>query len=256
MPNLHAMTSDAQRRRRLIWIAVAVVAVIAVVAVVLAASGGDSKTTTTTKPVVPASPSNPAGVAGASGVAAEFKGIPQKGNVLGDPNAPSTFMVFADLQCPFCAEFDNGALPSLVERYVRPGKMKIIFQPVAILGDDSVTGARWVSAAANQNKLFDYSALFYRNQGEENSGYVTDSFLRGLGRAIPGLNVSKLAKDAADDSAAGPLLQRAEQAARTARVEATPTFMIGGKDETLRRLDVTSLKPEAFLPGLDELTGG
>jgi protein-disulfide isomerase len=250
------MSTDAQRRRRLIWIGVGLVVAIAAIAVALAVSGGDSNTKTTTKPVTPASPTNPAGVAGASDVAAEFKGIPQRGNVLGDPNAPTTFMVFADMQCPFCAEFENGALPSLVERYVRAGKMKVVFQPVAILGDDSVTGARWVSAAANQNKLFDYAGLFYRNQSEENSGYVTDSFLRGLAKAVPGLDVKKLAKDAASDSAAGPLLQRAEQAARTARVESTPTFMIGGKDDTLRRLDVTSLKPDAFLPGLDDLTGG
>lgn len=256
MPNLQAMTTDAERRRRLIWIGGGLAVLIAVVAIVLAASGGDSKTKTTTKPVVPSSPSNPAGVSGATGVASEFKGIPQSSNVLGDPNAPSTFMVFADMQCPFCAEFENGALPSLVERYVRPGKMKIVFQPVAILGDDSVTGARWVSAAANQNKLFNYAALFYRNQGDENSGYVTGSFLRGLGQAVPGLKVKKLAADAEIDSASGPLLQRAEQAARTARVESTPTFMIGGKDQTLRRLDVTSLKPDAFLSGLDQLTGG
>lgn len=256
MPNLQAMTSDAARRKRLILIAVGLAVAIAAVAVVLASSGGGSKTTTTTKAVVPASPKNPAGVAGATGVAAEFKGIPQRSNVLGNPNAPSTFMVFADVQCPFCAEFENGAFPSLVERYVRPGKMKVVFQPVAILGDDSVTGARWVSAAANQNKLFDYVALFYRNQSAENSGYVTDSFLRGLAGAVPGLDVKKLAKDANTDSAAGPLLQRAEQAARTARVDSTPTFMIGGQGGTLRRLDVTSLKPDAFLPGLDQLTGG
>lgn len=256
MPNLQAMTTDAQRRRRLILIAIGLAVAIAAVAVALSASGGDSKTRTTTKPVVPASPSNPAGVAGANEVAAEFKGIQQRGNTLGDPNAPATFMVFADMQCPFCAEFENGALPSLVERYVRPGKMKIVFQPVAILGDDSVTGARWVSAAANQNRLFDYAALFYRNQSEENSGYVTDSFLRGIGRAVPSLDVKKLAKDAAADGAVGPLLQRAEQAARTGQVQSTPTFMIGGRDGTLRRLDVTSLKPDAFLPGLDKLTGG
>ena len=40
-------------------------------------------------------------------------GIPQNGNVLGNPNAPVTLEYFGDLECPICKEFTLGALPSI-----------------------------------------------------------------------------------------------------------------------------------------------
>lgn len=236
------------------WIAGGLALAVVVVAVLIAAlSGGDSSGETAPAPAgsTPAT-AQAGGVTGATAVAKEFRGIPQNGNALGARAAPVTMMVFADMQCPFCAEFENGTLPALIDKYVRPGDLRIVFQPVAILGDDSVTGARWVSAAANQDKLFEYAALFYRNQGQENSGYVTDAFLRRLAKATPGLDVGRVASDAAGEASTG-LLARAQAAATTARVDSTPTFLVGRKGDTLERLEVASLDVRAFVPKLDLL---
>ena len=48
---------------------------------------------------------------------------------------------------------------------------------LTFIGPDSVTAAGVLLAAGQQNKLWNATDLFYRNQGEENSGYVTDDFL-------------------------------------------------------------------------------
>ena len=56
-------------------------------------------------------------------VAALLAGIPQRGNTLGDPNAPVTVQFFGDLQCPYCRRFTLEVLPSLIQSYVRPGKL-------------------------------------------------------------------------------------------------------------------------------------
>ncbi len=37
-----------------------------------------------------------------------------------------------------------------------------------------------ILAAGEQNRFWNYLQLFYANQGEENSGYVTDDFLTSL----------------------------------------------------------------------------
>ena len=65
--------------------------------------------------------------AGAAATAKLFRGIPQKLNVLGNPNAPVTMIEFADLQCPFCRDYALDALPAIVQEYVRPGKVKLVF---------------------------------------------------------------------------------------------------------------------------------
>src|SRR4051812_42900336 len=97
--------------------AVAVAAVLA--AVVLAGRGGDKPTKTTT--------------AANSALA----GIPQSGLSLGSPNAPVTIVEFADLQCPFCAEYDRDVFPSILDRYVRTGKVRLELRLLRLLRPDS-----------------------------------------------------------------------------------------------------------------------
>src|SRR5207244_3995111 len=60
-----------------------------------------------------------------------LKGIPQHGNVLGRPAAPTTLVEYVDLQCPFCQEFETQAMPALIKLYVRTGKTKVELRPVA-----------------------------------------------------------------------------------------------------------------------------
>jgi protein-disulfide isomerase len=162
-------------------------------------------------------------------------------------------MVFADMQCPFCAEFENKAMPEIVKRYVRTGKLKLVFQPIAILGDDSVTGARGVAAAAQQNKLFEYAALVYRNQGEEGSGYLDDAYVKQVAGATPGLDTAKFTADL-KSAAVDKLMTDAQSIATSGKVESTPSFFVSKAGATLEPLQVTELTPEAFTSQLDKLT--
>ena len=116
--------------------------------------------------------------------AAVFAGIPQHGNVLGSPKAPVTLVEYADLQCPYCGEFARNALPSLVNDYVRTGKVKLVFRGLAFVGPESETALRTVVAAGEQNRLWNVAHLMYSNQGPENTGWVNDTYLRSVAGAV------------------------------------------------------------------------
>ena len=132
-----------------------------------------------------------------------FAGIPQDGLTLGDPKAPETIIEFADMQCPFCAQFAKETLPDLVDNEVRPGKIKLELRLIAIVGDgvQSTTAATAAASASLQNKLWQFTDLFYLNQGIENTGYVTDDFITSIYDAIPGLNVEKAQADRTSEAA-------------------------------------------------------
>jgi protein-disulfide isomerase len=226
------MTQDI-RKRRLAYFGAGLLVVIAAVAVVIAASGGSKSSTTK---------------AGTS-----FAGIPQNGNTLGSNNAKATMMVFADMQCPYCRQFETQAFPPIVKRYVKTGKLRVVFQPISFIGTDSVIAAKAVAAASQQRKLFDYASTFYANQGEENTGYVTGDFLTKIAKAVPGLDVPRWQLALGSEAGTG-ILSRAESAAKTAGVSSTPTFLVAKAGQPLKAFQPSGLTATAFYGKLDALT--
>ena len=154
---------------------------------------------------------------------------------LGDPDAPATLIEFADLQCPFCAEFANDELPGVIDEYVRDGRLRLELRLLAFLGPDSVRGQQVAHAAALQDKMWNYTERFFRNQGEENSGYATNSFLQRLARQTPGLDVEQLTQDFGNPRAEA-LTREAERMAKRLEVPGTPAFYLvrdGGQPEPI-----------------------
>jgi protein-disulfide isomerase len=185
----------------------------------------------------------------AAAASALFAGIPQNGILLGSPQAPVTLVEFADLQCPYCAIYSRDVLPTVVERYVRTGRLRLELRLRTFLGQDSVWGAQLAAAAARQDRMWPFVELFYANQGEENSGYATEDFLRGLAQATPGLDVDRALRERGH-----PQTQRSLDAAEAlaARLgsQSTPDFFLRG-EQGLKQLAVTELTPEAFTAALD-----
>jgi protein-disulfide isomerase len=185
-------------------------------------------------------------VADAAATEARYAGIPQDGAALGDPAAPVTVVEFVDLQCPFCARFDQTVLPSVIDRYVRPGRVRLELRTLAFIGADSVRAAQAAQAAAAQDRLWPFVDRFFAQQGPENSGYVSDDFLRDAARGISGLDPERVL--AASD---GSGIARAESEARAAGIESTPSFLIGPTGGTLRKAQLQSLDTAEFTGLLD-----
>jgi len=177
--------------------------------------------------------------------ASALKGIPQSGVTLGSPHAPVTMVEFADLQCPFCAEYSRNVLPTIIDRYVRTGKVQLQLRLLRFLGPDSDRLARVAAAAAEQNRMWQFVELAYQRQGAENSGYATDDFINGLA-ADAGL------KQTDAGAAAERQVRESEQAARTLRIGSTPSFLIGRTGGPMERFEPSDLTPDAFIPRIQE----
>ena len=146
----------------------------------------------------------------------------------GDSSAPdATVMLieWADPQCPGCRFYTEEFLPTVVDEYVRPGRLNTQFRGFPFIGDDSVKGYRFLLAAAEQDRLWNLQEAMYRNQGDENDGWVTDDLIRELAAGITGLDVEQLFADAGR----ADIVTEAEEAAATAEaagIEGTPTLQI------------------------------
>ena len=127
---------SSQRNRRLLLLGGVLLAAIVVVVVAIAVSQGGAED----EEEPPAGGGRPQATQ-TEEVERQFAGIPQDEVALGDPDAPATLIEFADLQCPFCAQFAVEALPSVVDRFVRDGRLRLELRLLAFLGPDSERGA-------------------------------------------------------------------------------------------------------------------
>jgi protein-disulfide isomerase len=232
------------RSRRIVILSTLMGLLAAAVVIAVVTSGGGDDKTTKTPTVATATPGaeNP--------LEAQFKGIAQDNFTMG--NGPATLEEFVDPQCPFCAELSRKASATLVANYVKPGRVKVVLRPIAFLGDDSVTAAKMFAAAALQGKAWQYAEVFYANQGEENSGYVTDKFLRQVGEQVPGLDVEKALTDRNSPQARALLADASKRAHALFKDGlSTPSLVLtqpGGKP---KKLQLEALNAAALSKALD-----
>lgn len=88
--------------------------------------------------------------------------------VLGDPNAPVTFIEFGDFQCPFCGQFYNETEKKLRDEYVKTGKMRIVFRdfPLLSIHPYAQPAAEAAECAKDQGKFWLYHDAIFDRQSQ------------------------------------------------------------------------------------------
>jgi protein-disulfide isomerase len=234
-----------RKRLKLLGIALGIAVLIVLIGVLISTCSGEAekKAGEQTAPVI-----------GSQAVQQRFAGIPQEGFSLGQEDAPVRIVEFADLQCPFCKEAADTSLPVLIDSYVKPGKVRLEFRNFAILGPDSEKAARAAQAAADQGKAWQFIDLWYLNQGEENTGYVTDDFIRRIAKGVPGLDAEAVVK--ASNGAEQESLAEARTEAQKFGIDETPSYLIGPADGELRQLQVQDARNAGlFIQAIDRQLG-
>jgi protein-disulfide isomerase len=234
-----ALKASQSRRNRsyLLGGILAVVIVAVVVLIVVSSSGNGGGVKSVLSPKKNEEYYTPKqAVADAKGLLA---GIPEHGNVLGDPNAPVTITEFGDLVCSTCDEFAVTSEQLLISDDVRDGKAKLVYRAAdtasatANQGEfvDTQVAAR---AAGLQDKewyfliiLYDEQPHLINGQDAELVKYVNTAYLQNRAAQVPGLNAIKwqenlvnptLIKDVQGDLTAGSQLG----------VDSTPTVFVKG----------------------------
>jgi protein-disulfide isomerase len=208
------VSAEPDRRRRLLQIAAGaaflVLAAILVLIVVNSTGGGGG---------------GDLRITGAREVNKELKGIPQYGLILGDEEAPVELIEYGDLQCPHCKAYAEEILPPIIQTLVRSGRLKISFRNFPIIGPQSAEAGTAALSAGYVERGWNYLEIFYRNQGEEDSGYADQDFLEAVAKAAGVKNMAKW-KEGLKTLAFEPEVT-AEQA-KELGFTGTPSFAITG----------------------------
>jgi len=237
----------AVRRTRLIQLGIVMAIVAAAIVVIAIATGAGGNP--------PPRPGSARATMIEQEVSALLAGIPQNADALGNPTAPVTLQWYGDLECPYCREFTLGALPSIIQKWVRGGELRIEYRSM-----ETATHRREVFetqqiaalAAGEQNKLWNYIELFYHEQGEEGSGYVTEGYLQGIASQIPGLDLIQWTGER-DNPALATQVATDRQAVHEESFRGTPSFLIGRSTNTMRKIERGSLtNPTSFNEDIEE----
>jgi hypothetical protein len=162
-------------------------------------------------------------------VSAQLTGIPQEGATLGRRTAPVTMEVFVDLEDPTSRWWFREDLPAIIDAYVRTGALRLRYHafkrntywPAVFVKQQTAA-----LAAGAQDRLWNYIETFFYEQGPELTRYVNASYLEGIARQTPGLNLAHWHTDRRTGRREEQTTSE-DQLARAIGLYVTPAFRIG-----------------------------
>jgi protein-disulfide isomerase len=239
-----SQVSSEDRRKRLLQFgagAVFLVLAAVVILIVVSASGNGDSGDTNLEEV--------------GAVDSLLGGVPQKGLVLGQKSAPVELIEFGDLQCPVCKGFSEDVLPQVIENQVQTGKAKIDFRNFTIISEESKPAGAAAIAAGAQGRGWEYIELFYRNQGEERSGYVTDEFMTSIAKGAGVKDVASWNKERKAAQTTKEVEVTTAEATQKFAFEGTPSFAIRGPKTNGTEVLSLSESPEFYEEAIEKAGG-
>lgn len=171
--------------------------------------------------------------------------------VLGDPNAPVTFVEYASFTCPHCAAFHTGPFKQLKADFIDTGKIRFVHREVFFdrYGLWAAIVARCGEGA--ENRYFGVADLIYERQRQwaarSNSPAEVAQELRKIGK-LAGLTDAQLDGCFANEDNAKALVAYYEANATADEISATPSFVINGQKYSNMAYDRLKQTVEGKLP--------
>ena len=146
--------------------------------------------------------------------------------ILGDPQAPVTIIEYASLTCPHCAQFHTEVLPELKERYIVPGKVRMIYRDFPL--DQRALTAAALAHCAGPDRYFSFLDVLFQTQASWAQADDHVAALKRLGK-LGGLSDEQMDACLADEELTDGILRIRLEGQNQHQIASTPTLVIDGK---------------------------
>jgi len=142
---------------------------------------------------------------------------------IGRTDAPVTIVVFGDFMCHYTKDFYEQIFPSIKERYVDSGKVKIVYKHFATEERSKIESE--ASLCANdQGKFWQFASLAFNRTGADEQNQTL--YLTGYAEAI-GLDLSEFSSCIANRVHRDDVAMDYDEGLRL-KIPGTPTFFVNG----------------------------
>lgn len=150
----------------------------------------------------------------------------------GSEDAPVTLYEYSSFGCSHCADFHLNTLPQLKEKYMKDGKLRLVFVPFPI--DKDSMNAALLGECMPADKYMAFADLMFKKQREWGLSRNPEKVLKQYA-ALSGLNGNEAEACLHNDDVAREILLNRQNGITQLGIQGTPSFVIShnGKNELL-----------------------
>jgi len=154
---------------------------------------------------------------------------------IGAEDATATITYFGSYKCPICAQFGTGLFQDLLQEYVDPGDLAILYRNVSyfngqpFLGSDAPNAGHAGLAVYNNEpeSYLDFHEYIFENQPPESQRWATpDQLATFAGEA--GVSDTDVVRTAVEENRYRNALEATASAANDAGLRGTPSLLVDG----------------------------
>jgi protein-disulfide isomerase len=159
---------------------------------------------------------------------------------MGDAKAKVTVIEYASVVCPHCAAFNAEVFPAFKAKYIDTGKVRYVFREFPTSPVELAAAGFIVARCAPADKYFPVIDALFRGQAKLYESQDAKAYLLDAGK-VGGLNEDQIQACLQDKTKLDAFNDRVETAVNDAKIQSTPTFVVGDKqligEQTLAQLD-------------------
>jgi protein-disulfide isomerase len=147
--------------------------------------------------------------------------------VMGNPNAPVTIVEYASMTCNHCASFHTKVLPTLKEKYIDTGKVRLVFREFPL--DERAALASMMARCSGGEKALPLISMLFAKQDEW--AMSKQDFLPKLFKFGQQVGFTKQSFDECrqNEKLIRDIIAIRDRGNTAFGVNSTPTFFINGK---------------------------